>query len=258
MTTIIAPIIKNKSGDLPDNNNYRPIALATVASKLFESLILSRATPFLITCDNQFELKKHHSTEMLIFLLKELFRNYIANGSSMYVTMLDASKAFDKVNHSKLFDKLIDRGCPAFIVRIIYHWYGTQQFTIRWYQGFSSFFTVSNGVKQGRILSPHLFNVYMDDLSVNLNKLHIGCLYAGTLINHCMLMTCIFLPVSLVWKNLLIVVPSMANCSILLMMPRSPFVWLLTTNPRTGKMFIVPISITIHYLILRNVNILVI
>ena len=54
MTTIIAPIIKNKSGDLSDNNNYRPIALATVASKLFESLILSRATPFLITCDKQF------------------------------------------------------------------------------------------------------------------------------------------------------------------------------------------------------------
>ena len=99
MTTIIAPIINN----LSDNNNYRPIALATVASKLFESLILSRAIPFLITCDNQFGFKKHHSTEMLIFLLKELFRNYIANGSSMYVTMLDASKAFDKVNHSKLF-----------------------------------------------------------------------------------------------------------------------------------------------------------
>ena len=37
--------------------NYRPIALATVASKLFESLILSRATPFLITCDNQFGFK---------------------------------------------------------------------------------------------------------------------------------------------------------------------------------------------------------
>ena len=62
---------------------------------------------------------------MLIFLLKELFRNYIANGSSMYVTMLDASKAFDKVNHSKLFGKLIDRGCPAFIVRTLYHWYGS-------------------------------------------------------------------------------------------------------------------------------------
>ena len=83
MITIIAPIIKNKAGDLSDNNNYRPIALATIANKLFESLILSRVSTFISTCVNQFGFKKHHSTEMLIFLLKELFRHYIANGSSM-------------------------------------------------------------------------------------------------------------------------------------------------------------------------------
>ena len=49
----------------------------------------------------------------------------------MYVTMLDASKAFDKTNHSKLFTKLIDQGCPSFIVRILYYWYSTQEFTVR-------------------------------------------------------------------------------------------------------------------------------
>ena len=52
MITIIAPIIKNKAGDLSDNNNYRPIALATIASKLFDSLILSRVSTFLSTCVN--------------------------------------------------------------------------------------------------------------------------------------------------------------------------------------------------------------
>jgi len=96
MITIIAPIIKNKSGDLSDNNNYRSIALATVDNKLFESLILSRATLLLTTCANQYGFKKLHSTGMLIFLLKERFRNYIANGSSMYVTMLEASKPLTK------------------------------------------------------------------------------------------------------------------------------------------------------------------
>ena len=68
IATITAPIIKK----LSDNNNYRLIVLATVASKLFESLILSRATSFLTTRANQFGFKKQHSTEMLIFLLKEL------------------------------------------------------------------------------------------------------------------------------------------------------------------------------------------
>ena len=70
--TIIAPIIKNKAGDLSDNNNYRHIALATIASKLFESLNPGFLL-FLSTCVNQFGFKKHHSTEMLIFLLKEPF-----------------------------------------------------------------------------------------------------------------------------------------------------------------------------------------
>ena len=70
MVTVIAPIIKNKAGNLSDNNNYRPIAFATVASKLFESLILSRVSILLTTCANQFGFKKDHSTEMLIFLLK--------------------------------------------------------------------------------------------------------------------------------------------------------------------------------------------
>ena len=50
MITIIAPIIKNKGADLSNNNNYRPTALATIASKLFEFLTLPRVSTFLTTC----------------------------------------------------------------------------------------------------------------------------------------------------------------------------------------------------------------
>ena len=72
MITIIAPIIKNKAGDLSDNNNYRPIALATIASKLFESLILSRVSTFLSTYVNQFGFKKHHNLNAHIFIKRTL------------------------------------------------------------------------------------------------------------------------------------------------------------------------------------------
>ena len=70
--TIIVPIVKNKCGNLWDSNNYRQIALATLMSKLFESVILLKCETFLETYRNQFGFKKGHSTEMFIYVLKEM------------------------------------------------------------------------------------------------------------------------------------------------------------------------------------------
>ena len=49
---------------------------------------------------------------------------------------------------------------------------------------YSSSFTVTNGVRQGGILSPYLFNVYVNDLRVKFNSCHVGCYYSGGCINH--------------------------------------------------------------------------
>ena len=65
--TTIVPIIKNKAGDLSSGNIYRPIALANVISKVFESLILLRCEKFLTTADNQFGYKSRHSTDFCIY-----------------------------------------------------------------------------------------------------------------------------------------------------------------------------------------------
>ena len=69
--TIIVPIVKNKCGNLSDSNNYRPIALATIISKLFESAILLKCEMFLDTCPNQFGFKKGHSTDKCIYVPKK-------------------------------------------------------------------------------------------------------------------------------------------------------------------------------------------
>ena len=52
--TTIVPIVQNKAGDLSDSNNYRPIAIATITSKLLESVLLLKCSDYLTTCDNQF------------------------------------------------------------------------------------------------------------------------------------------------------------------------------------------------------------
>ena len=97
---------------------------------------------------------------------------------------MDASKAFDRVNHWTLFKKIIDRGTPLIFVRIIMQWYTTQKACVRWGSALSDNFLITNGVRQGGILSPLFFNVYMDCLSESLSNTQTGCNVGGVMINH--------------------------------------------------------------------------
>ena len=89
------------------------------------------------------------------------------------ICFLDASKAFDRVNHQLLFQKLEHRGVPGYILRILIFWYENQTMYVRWGNLISEPFHVTNVVRQGGILSPYIFNVYIDDLSTRLNALPI-------------------------------------------------------------------------------------
>ena len=63
-------------------------------------------------------------------------------------------------------------------------WYSRQELCIRWGAEMSSFFTISNGVRQGGTLSPSLFAVHIGDLSSLLNGSWIGCHISDVCINH--------------------------------------------------------------------------
>ena len=76
----------------------------------------------------------------------------------------------------------------SLFVRLLVFWYTNQNMCVRWDHIYSDYFGVSNGVRQGGILSPLLFNLYMDDLSDRLNKLKIGCCINGIVVNHIIIM----------------------------------------------------------------------
>ena len=165
LNTTIVPICKNKNRNVSDTSNYRPVAVATVVSKLLEHFILSSISPLLSTTDNQFGFKGGHSTDQCTFLLKQTASHFVTHGSSVHAVFLDASKAFDRVLHMKLFEKLIQRKVPMCFVRLLQHWYKEQTMQTKWGKHFSEPFHVSNGVRQWGVLSPYFFAVYIDDLS---------------------------------------------------------------------------------------------
>jgi len=127
LNTTIAPIYKNKNGNMSDTSNYRPVAVTTVVSKLLEHFILSNISPFLGTTDNQFGFKAGHSTDQCTFFLKQTASCFVTHGSSVRAVFLDASKAFNRVLHMKLFEKLIQRNVPMCFVRLLKHWYKEQR-----------------------------------------------------------------------------------------------------------------------------------
>ena len=97
LDSVVVPLVKNKNGDLSDKNNYRPIALSSTISKVFEDIILHRLEEYLWTTDNQFGFKSGHSTDLCVYALTEFIVYLKRRSTSVYVAFLDASKAFDKI-----------------------------------------------------------------------------------------------------------------------------------------------------------------
>ena len=99
LSVMLVPVIKDKAGKISSKDNYRPIALASVICKLVEVIMLDRIEMYMITNPNQFGFKRKHDTEQCIYVLKEIIDLY---RGSVFVCFLDASKAFDRVNHTTL------------------------------------------------------------------------------------------------------------------------------------------------------------
>ena len=184
LDSVIVPLVNNRNGDLSNKNNYRPIALSSTISKVFESVILYRLEEYLWTTDNQFGFKTGHSTDLCVYALTEFIEYFKRWSTSVYVAFLDAGKAFDKINHWVLFKKLINRGIPIYLVKLLCYWYQHQSMYVKWGSNMSSKFQVTNGVRQGGVLSPLLFDVYVNELSELLNKSGIGGNLGRTIINH--------------------------------------------------------------------------
>ena len=169
------PLIKDSRMSKQSSDNYRSLTIGTGLSKLLETIILNQQDDALKTSDSQYGFKAKSSTTMCTFMVLETIEYYKRNGSNVHVVLLDASKAFDRVNYIKLFEKLLNKGMCPLTVRLILNMYTKQKLQVKWNDHLTQKFEVTNGVRQGGVLSPLLFSVYMDDLLEKLKENGIGC-----------------------------------------------------------------------------------
>ena len=148
-------------------------------NKLLDLIILNAHREKLDTCELQFGFKSKHSTTQCTFVLNEVAQYYTNHNTSVFVMLPDCSKAFDRVEYVKLFALLRKRGICPIIIRLLLFTYINQSLCVSWGRKFSRDFSVSNGVKQGGILSPVLFTVYINVLLTRLKDSGVGC-YIGT------------------------------------------------------------------------------
>ena len=116
---------------------------------------------------------------MCTWLVVESISYFLRNSNEVFATFIDMKKAFDMVKHSLLFRKLIDRNLPPIFMRLLIVMYISQTAKVKWENGLSDSFSITNGVKQGAVLSAILFCVYIDFLISQLRRNRTGCWVNG-------------------------------------------------------------------------------
>lgn len=170
----VVPVPKCSNAKL---NDFRPISLLSVLSKIFERLILKSVNHFFTsTLDkNQFGFRQNSSTTCALIKIHDHITRTYENPSvtGIQVCALDYSLAFDRLIHNVIIKKLIDCYFPLAFVEMIYSYLVNRSQCVRINNVLSTFLPVTSGVPQGSIIAPFLFSLVMSDLH---------CLYSDSCI----------------------------------------------------------------------------
>lgn len=176
---VIIPLVKNKFGDKSCSDNYRGITLSPALSKVFEFILLHYLEYQLCSDELQYGFKKNSSCRNALFVLRSVVEYYNRRDTTVSLCALDISKAFDKVDHFVLLKLLMKKGIKKRVITILLDWFMKCCSCVKWNDCTSIFVTLTAGVRQGGVLSPVLFSIYMDTLCERLRTSGFGCKFAG-------------------------------------------------------------------------------
>ena len=163
---MIMPLYKNK-GDKNDPDNYRGITLLSCLGKLFTACISDRISKFM---DINYKLgpeqagfREAFSITDHIFTLYSIIEFYTNRKGRVYCAFVDYSKAFDLIERSSLWMKLLNNNINGKILNVIKSLYINAKSSVKLNGKISEYFSCCKGVRQGENLSPVLFAIYLND-----------------------------------------------------------------------------------------------
>ena len=168
--SFISPIFKNK-GSKKDPDNYRGISIISCLGKLFTALLNERLTKFAdineIIGEEQAGFRSGYSTQDHIFTLHAIIDIYLKKLSNsrkrLYCAFVDYSKAFDLVDRTSLWVKLLACNINGKVMKLIYNLYQNTKACVKLNNTISRSFRCNVGVRQGDNLSPLLFALFIND-----------------------------------------------------------------------------------------------
>ena len=169
------PLYKGGLKDPASLDSYRAIAGSSLVLKLFDNVVLLLWGDHLGSDSLQFGFKAGTSTTQCSWMVSEVASYFLRRGTPCIISLLDCSKAFDMCEFSTLFSKLRAKELPSIVIRTLVYVYEQQTAWVKWGGAKSACFGVSNGTRQGSVLSPTFFAIYIDELLQRLRKLGVGC-----------------------------------------------------------------------------------
>ena len=153
-----------KKGDMRDCDNYRGLSLQSVPGKVYALLLLKKVAKIMdstvLECQSGF--RPGRSTADHLFSLNQLFSNAIEFRKPLHACFIDLRKAYDTVNREALWHILRKTGISDKLLRLLRELHSDNTAVVKAYNRFSKKFTTNNGVRQGCVIAPTLFNIFLD------------------------------------------------------------------------------------------------